>query len=96
LHFAVAERGCGDAIRHVPVVWCAHVLVAACADEAAAAGASRALATARPASPVRITGTGYAAQSATCSQAYLPLPDPSCTPGAYNADVTQSTIDSTI
>jgi hypothetical protein len=41
-------------------------------------------------------GTGYAAQSATCSQAYLPLPDPSCTPGAYNPDVTQSTIDSTI
>jgi hypothetical protein len=43
-----------------------------------------------------VMGTGYAAQSATCSQAYLPLPDPSCTPGAYNPDVTQSTIDSTI
>ena len=33
---------------------------------------------------------------ATCSQAYLPLPDPSCTPGVLNPDVTQDTIDSTI
>lgn len=32
----------------------------------------------------------------TCSTAYLPLPDPSCTPGATNPDVTQSTIDTTI
>ncbi|NBH07611.1 hypothetical protein [Amycolatopsis sp. SID8362] len=32
----------------------------------------------------------------TCSQADLPLPDPACTPGAKNPDVTQSTIDSTI
>ena len=37
-----------------------------------------------------------AAQAATCSQSYLPLPDPACTPGSYNPDVTQSTIDSTI
>ncbi|MPY34760.1 hypothetical protein FNH09_27040 [Streptomyces adustus] len=36
------------------------------------------------------------AQASTCSHAYLPLPDSSCTPGAYNADVTQSTIQSTI
>ncbi|WP_030910165.1 hypothetical protein [Streptomyces sp. NRRL F-5126] len=36
------------------------------------------------------------ARAAGCSQAYLPLPDPSCTPGVYNPDVTQSTIDSTI
>ena len=36
------------------------------------------------------------AHAATCSQAYLPLPDPACTPGAYNRDVTQSTIGSTI
>ncbi len=34
--------------------------------------------------------------SASCSQDYLPLPDPSCTPGALNPDVTQDTIDSTI
>ncbi|MDH6108689.1 hypothetical protein P3T36_002390 [Kitasatospora sp. MAP12-15] len=34
--------------------------------------------------------------TATCSQAYLPLPDPTCTPGALNPSVTQSTIDSTI
>ncbi|MEV7027728.1 hypothetical protein [Kitasatospora sp. NPDC093558] len=32
----------------------------------------------------------------TCSQAYLPLPDPACTPGATNPDVTQATIDDTI
>ena len=32
----------------------------------------------------------------TCSTSYLPLPDPSCTPGALNPDVTQDTIDSTI
>ncbi|MDX6352811.1 MAG: hypothetical protein QOF84_7601 [Streptomyces sp.] len=39
------------------------------------------------------TGTAHAQ---TCSQGYLPLPDPSCQPGAYNSDVTQSTIDTTI
>ena len=32
----------------------------------------------------------------TCSTSYSPLPDPSCTPGALNPDVTQDTIDSTI
>ena len=32
----------------------------------------------------------------SCSTSYLPLPDPSCTPGALNPDVTQATIDSTI
>jgi hypothetical protein len=36
------------------------------------------------------------AATATCSQAYLPLPDPSCQPGATYSVVTQSTIDSTI
>ncbi|MGW7542359.1 hypothetical protein ACWGKQ_14760 [Streptomyces sp. NPDC054770] len=39
------------------------------------------------------TGTAHAA---TCSQSYLPLPDPKCTPGAYYSAVTQSTIGSTI
>ncbi|MGW2785918.1 hypothetical protein ACWC3X_32490 [Streptomyces populi] len=44
-----------------------------------------------------IIGTGSApAFAATCSQSRLPLPDTSCTPGAYNPDVTQSTIGSTI
>lgn len=33
---------------------------------------------------------------ATCSTSYLPLPDPACTPGVLNPDVTQDTIDSTI
>ncbi|MFG3223706.1 hypothetical protein ACGF07_02825 [Kitasatospora sp. NPDC048194] len=37
-----------------------------------------------------------AALAATCSQSYLPLPDPVCTPGATNPDVTQDTIDDTI
>ncbi|MFJ8477897.1 hypothetical protein [Kitasatospora sp. NPDC094011] len=32
----------------------------------------------------------------SCSQSYLPLPDPACTPGATNPDVTQDTIDDTI
>lgn len=36
------------------------------------------------------------ATAAVCSQNYLPLPDPNCTPGALNPDVTQDTIDSTI
>ena len=43
-----------------------------------------------------VAAGGTVAQAATCSQSYLPLPDPSCTPGAYNPDVTQSTINSTI
>lgn len=34
--------------------------------------------------------------TSTCSQADLPLPDPVCTPGALNPDVTQATIGSTI
>lgn len=41
------------------------------------------------------TGAG-AAQASTCSTGYLPLPDPICTPGVYNPDVTQATIGSTI
>ncbi|MGK4579145.1 hypothetical protein [Kitasatospora sp. HPMI-4] len=36
------------------------------------------------------------ANTVSCSQDYLPLPDPNCTPGAVNPDVTQDTIDSTI
>ena len=40
-------------------------------------------------------GTGTA-EASTCSQSYLPLPDPSCTPGVYYSAVTQSTINSTI
>ncbi|MER5642109.1 hypothetical protein ABT095_34870 [Kitasatospora sp. NPDC002227] len=34
--------------------------------------------------------------AASCSQDYLPLPDPNCTPGALNPSVSQSTIYSTI
>ena len=43
-----------------------------------------------------IAATTGAAHASTCSQSYLPLPDPSCTPGTFNPDVTQSTINSTI
>ncbi|WP_042418725.1 hypothetical protein [Streptacidiphilus anmyonensis] len=44
-----------------------------------------------------VVGTGSTAHAAAiCSEAYLPLPDPSCTPGATNPDVTQATIGSTI
>jgi hypothetical protein len=41
------------------------------------------------------TGAGTA-QASTCSQSFLPLPDPSCTPGVYYSAVTQSNIHSTI
>ena len=43
-----------------------------------------------------VLGSGSAHAAATCSQDYLPLPDPNCTPGVLNPDVTQDTIDSTI
>lgn len=43
--------------------------------------------------PVAVSGPAHAA---TCSPSFLPLPDPSCQPGASNPDVTQSTIDKTI
>ena|SRR5437879_2079271 len=49
------------------------------------------IAPAATASPV-VTGGA----AATCSTSYLPLPDPSCTPGVTNPDVTQATINSTI
>ncbi|MFJ8389961.1 hypothetical protein ACIQ9Q_36645 [Streptomyces sp. NPDC094438] len=45
------------------------------------------------------TATAHAAPASTgssCSQARLPLPDPVCTPGAWNPAVTQATIKSTI
>ncbi|MGW1073902.1 hypothetical protein [Streptomyces sp. NPDC002537] len=48
------------------------------------------------------TGTAHARTAPTagvasaCSQSRLPLPDASCQPGAYNPDVTQATIGSTI
>ncbi|MGW2185587.1 hypothetical protein [Streptomyces sp. NPDC001719] len=63
----------------------------------AAASASLALAV----SGVLAAGTAHAAPhtaglAASCSQSYLPLPDASCQPGAYNPDVTQDTIGSTI
>ncbi|MFE1880425.1 hypothetical protein [Streptomyces diastatochromogenes] len=43
-----------------------------------------------------LTVTTGSAHAASCSQSYLPLPDPVCTPGALNPDVTQDTLDSTI
>ncbi|WP_416968824.1 hypothetical protein [Streptomyces sp. 4F14] len=43
-----------------------------------------------------LTVTAGTAHAQSCSQSYLPLPDPSCQPGALNPDVTQDTIGSTI
>ncbi|WEO99529.1 hypothetical protein A6P39_038850 [Streptomyces sp. FXJ1.172] len=43
-----------------------------------------------------LTVTAGTAHAQSCSEAYLPLPDPSCQPGDLNPDVTQATIDSTI
>jgi hypothetical protein len=43
-----------------------------------------------------LTVAAGTAHAQSCSQGYLPLPDPSCQPGALNPDVTQSTIGSTI
>ncbi|MCW7942637.1 hypothetical protein AAW14_11360 [Streptomyces hygroscopicus] len=40
--------------------------------------------------------TAGSAHAQSCSQGDLPLPDPSCQPGALNPDVTQNTIRSTI
>jgi hypothetical protein len=40
--------------------------------------------------------TTGSAHAATCSKSHLPLPDAKCQPGAYNPNVTQSTIKSTI
>jgi hypothetical protein len=46
---------------------------------------------------VVVVGLGAGtAQASTCSRSYLPLPDPSCTPGVYYSAVTQSNIHSTI
>ncbi|MCC3769517.1 hypothetical protein [Streptomyces sp. UNOC14_S4] len=70
---------------------------------AAATAAALALA----ATGLLTTGSAHAAPHATtphaaprlaqsCSQSHLPLPDSSCQPGAYNPDVTQATIGSTI
>jgi hypothetical protein len=59
----------------------------------AAAAVAAAAALSAPATAAVPTAAGPAA---SCSTAYLPLPDPDCTPGATNPDVSQSTIDSTI
>jgi hypothetical protein len=53
------------------------------------------VAVATPAIAGATTSAGTAA-AATCSRAYLPLPDPVCTPGVTNPAVTQGTINSTI
>lgn len=45
---------------------------------------------------VSAAGAPAHADTVTCSTSYLPLPDPTCTPGVLNPDVTQDTIDSTI
>ncbi|MFE4355978.1 hypothetical protein ACWDD9_07785 [Kitasatospora sp. NPDC001119] len=66
------------------------------ASAAALAAAGLAAGTAQAAAPAHGTAQKARTLAASCSQAYLPLPDPSCTPGAYNPDVTQATIGQTI
>ncbi|MFF7994308.1 hypothetical protein ACFZDG_31575 [Kitasatospora xanthocidica] len=68
-------------------------LAASAAALALAVAALAAGGTAHAAPAASATRTALAA---TCSQAFLPLPDPSCTPGTTNPDVTQDTIDDTI
>ena len=46
--------------------------------------------------PAEASPSAPRASTMSCSTSYLPLPDPSCTPGATNPDVTQDTIDQTI
>ncbi|MEU9076503.1 hypothetical protein ACFYUY_06935 [Kitasatospora sp. NPDC004745] len=67
--------------------------VVAASTALAAAGLAAGTAQAAPAKAAPVKTRPLAA---SCSQAYLPLPDPSCTPGAYNPDVTQATIGRTI
>ncbi|MFF4185024.1 hypothetical protein ACFYZ9_17670 [Streptomyces sp. NPDC001691] len=43
-----------------------------------------------------VVSAAPAGVTSSCSQSFLPLPDPVCQPGAYNPSVTQSTIGSTI
>ncbi|MFE4518900.1 hypothetical protein ACFRMQ_32485 [Kitasatospora sp. NPDC056783] len=63
---------------------------------AALAAAGLTAGTARAAVPAAAPAPTPRPLAASCSQAYLPLPDPYCTPGAYNPDVTQATIGQTI
>jgi len=63
---------------------------------AVAAGAVLALTALAPAVHASTAHPSAITPHLTCSTDYLPLPDPSCTPGALNPDVTQDTIDSTI
>ncbi|MBO1416933.1 hypothetical protein J0670_20265 [Streptomyces sp. FH025] len=66
------------------------------AAAATLAAAGLAAGTAQAAAPAKSAPAKSGSLAASCSQAYLPLPDPSCTPGAYNPDVTQATIGQTI
>ncbi|MEU9043749.1 MULTISPECIES: hypothetical protein [unclassified Kitasatospora] len=66
------------------------------AAAAALAAAGLATGTAHAAAPATAAAPKSHTLSASCSQAYLPLPDPYCTPGAYNPAVTQDTIGQTI
>ncbi|WP_163511251.1 hypothetical protein [Fodinicola acaciae] len=48
------------------------------------------------AGPAAAAGVHSTTAASTCWQSYLPLPDPTCQPGANNPDVTTATIHSTI
>ncbi|MEU8922649.1 hypothetical protein AB0D10_17190 [Kitasatospora sp. NPDC048545] len=90
----VARREAGPAQENFPMMFRQRLTVVLAAASLAAAGL--AAGTAQAAAPATAGTHKGVTLSASCSQAYLPLPDPNCTPGAYNPDVTQSTIGQTI
>ncbi|MFJ9458103.1 hypothetical protein ACIRST_23825 [Kitasatospora sp. NPDC101447] len=88
-----ARRTAGPTLEIFPMMLRQRLTVVASAAALTVAGL--AAGTAHAAAPATATAKSRAL-AASCSQDYLPLPDPSCTPGAYNPDVTQDTIGQTI
>ncbi|GAA0357752.1 hypothetical protein NE235_33370 [Actinoallomurus spadix] len=81
-----------------PVAPAAHATATPAAPGRSAAHAAAPAAPRRPAAHAVATPAagGPPGRDGVCSQAYLPLPDPACQPGAVNPDVTQATIGVTI
>ncbi|MEV5754620.1 hypothetical protein AB0L00_43010 [Actinoallomurus sp. NPDC052308] len=80
--------------RVFAVVLCTTTLLTAIAVSASTA--SPGFAAERVSAVPAVPGGAVPGSPGTCSQVYLPLPDPACQPGAVNPDVTQETIGSTI
>ncbi|MFD5461733.1 hypothetical protein ACFWIQ_02750 [Kitasatospora sp. NPDC127059] len=90
----VARRSAGPAQESATMMLRQRLTVVAAAATLAVAGL--AAGTAQAAVPGNHEPLKSLTFAASCSQANLPLPDPSCTPGAYNPAVTQATIGQTI